>query len=895
MSNLEQKNWFPQTKFCAPHVGNDILIRQDLVQQLQHAIFVHSLTIISSPAGSGKTTLLATWQRQQEDSTQIAWIRFDKGDDDSMTFLSVLIASLRLVEPNFGSNLDTLLANLSDHEKQLNRLMGVIINHVISTIHNPFVLVLDDLHHITESTIHQALDYLLEHLPEAMSIVAATRYDPPLSLARMRAQGRLAELHLEALRFSVNESRSLLNKQLRLNLTNSDLSMLQNRTEGWIAGLRLLALSLERMVTPEERSTFIQHLAQTDRYIFDFLAEEVLHDQAPNMQQFLLETSILTELTPKLCDAVTGCGNAIQLLDDIYRRNLFLTTVNGARKSFEQSYRYHDLFIEFLQQRLKLERPWADIQALYHRAAKAAPTPAQAIYYYLAAELWDDAANVIESVGRDELTQSYVCIPAHWLESLPTDVYRGRPWLRLIVAMIEIHRGHMPKAFSELDELLSLFTEADDNLGLTYSLVAMIMAANGIRDLEKADQYTDQLLAKAVAPSLRVFGLGSKAWGAYFQQDWAKVGQFLQEAMEVPLASGDYSAFQAMAHMQNIEVLFSDIGTGPMENYCQQVLSRYPNEGGFIEEGTHIMLGSIYVLQGKLTEAEKSIFRALELENQLGGAAWSGLGIDVVLLMIAMSQADYIKIEQIVQTAFEAMNQSSIYQQYRHYYLYTWGRALWAQKKRDQFRKVHQQMMPLSSDYEMPEMTIARAVIGSLSDRHEKRYDEAERKLLEVAPLQEQVRFSMLIGHVRFELASLYLSLNQPRKALAQLRPALAEIDQRGMSGLILCEGPSMIPLLEFSLTHNLQADLIRPLLSFWSPNQPIQPLPIPQTGMSLTPREVEVLRLLRRGATNRSIAKTLAITERTVKAHMTSILSKLGATTRTEAVARIQEFSLKL
>jgi LuxR family maltose regulon positive regulatory protein len=394
---IEQPNWFPQTKFFAPTIGTDILVRPDLIKQLHQAITKYPFTLISAPAGSGKTTLVALRQ-QRTDDLYTAWLRLDEEDNDPITFFTGLISSLRQVEPDIGRNFGSLLTGLPNPGQQLRRLMGVLINDLIEAVSTPLVLILDDLHSLTEPIVLEALDYLLDHIPQHISVVATARYSSPLALARRRARGQLAELQLEALRFTSEDVNKLLNEQLQLNLSEIDLLTLQARTEGWVAALRLLALSLNRLESPTERSAFINHLIQTDRYIFDFLADEyifdfladeVLDDQEPKVRRFLLKTAILTDLTPTLCRAVTGHSDAAHILDEIYRRNLFLTIVSDQRQSLQQAYRYHDLFVDFLRHQLERELP-EEIPELHRKAAEAETRPGQVVHHYLAAQAWSE-------------------------------------------------------------------------------------------------------------------------------------------------------------------------------------------------------------------------------------------------------------------------------------------------------------------------------------------------------------------------------------------------------------------------------------------------------------------------------------------------------------------------
>jgi len=383
---VEPPVWLTQTKLIPPRLRDDYLPRPRLLALLAQVIPAHSLTLISAPAGYGKTTLLAGLPSTCPE-LPLAWLALGEEDNDFSHFCLGIIAALQRLAPALGSQTQALLLTPngqnggSNPVEQARRVMGALINNILAALPEPFILVLDDLHFITETVIYAALDYLLERLPPALHLVIASRYDPPLSLARLKARGQMAELRLADLRFTGEEAAAFLNDRLQLALTPAELDSLQARTEGWAAGLRLLAGSLIRMNQPGDRAAFIDRLARTDRYLFDFLAEEVLQRQEPVLRAFLLETSILAEFTPALCWAVTRREDAAALLEKLYHRNLFLVVVD---ELLTPVYRYHALFAEFLQQQLSREAP-ARRAELHRRAAQALTNPRQIISHYLAA------------------------------------------------------------------------------------------------------------------------------------------------------------------------------------------------------------------------------------------------------------------------------------------------------------------------------------------------------------------------------------------------------------------------------------------------------------------------------------------------------------------------------
>ncbi len=279
----------PQTRLLPPKIGDDILRRPLLLARLRQAVTDHPFTLISAPAGSGKTTLVAAWLHDQP-SLPVTWLRLAEEENELAGFFMALLAALRQLDPRFGTDWQDLVTTTPDLLGSEQRFIGVLVNEILASSLRPLALVLDDLHLIEDTAVLNALGYLLENLPPEMHVVATSRYDPPLALTRMRLQGRLAEIHLDELRFDESDTRTLLNDTLQLDLAAAELALLQTHTEGWIAGLRLLALSLNRRHSTLGRTAFLQNLAQSGRHLFSFLAEEVFKDQPPDIQRFLLAT-----------------------------------------------------------------------------------------------------------------------------------------------------------------------------------------------------------------------------------------------------------------------------------------------------------------------------------------------------------------------------------------------------------------------------------------------------------------------------------------------------------------------------------------------------------------------------------------------------------------------------
>ncbi len=337
-------------------------------------------------------------------------------------------------------------------------LITAIINQVGQSASRSVAMVIDDVHLISERSVHELLDYLLDHLPPNLHLVLACRHDPSISLARRRARGEVTDIRLQDLSFTEEETGSLVNQRLGLNLSDQEVGLLHSRTEGWAAGLRLLATSLSQ--SPANRSSLLQNGMQGSRRIFEFLAEEVLDQQAPELRRFLLETSILTSLRPNVCDSLTGRRDSIRVLEDLYCRNLYVVAADES----ETSYRYHDLFADFLRERLWRERP-EDWHALHERAARAETSPHNRLRHFLAAEAWESASAEIEAIGPEYARRGFVTTLQRWISELPAEVRLRLPRVLYLLGHAIWTQSEFSQAQPYLEQALEGFRRNGDLSG----------------------------------------------------------------------------------------------------------------------------------------------------------------------------------------------------------------------------------------------------------------------------------------------------------------------------------------------------------------------------------------------------------------------------------------------
>lgn len=428
------------TKFFAP-ISPHIPVPRPRLSTLLDAGFHRKLTLISAPAGFGKTTLLATWvQSLPKGSPHVAWLSLDAGDNDQVRFWTYVISAFHQLHPSVGTPPLALLH--ATPPPPIEVVLTTLLNE-LAQLSTKTVLVLDDYHLVETQPIHDAFTYLVEGLPLNVHLVIASRSDPapPLPLARLRGIGALSELHAEHLRFTLQESTAFLTEVMGLPLSTEQVVSLEARTEGWIVGLHLAALSMQGR---EDVSAFIDAFTGSHRYVIDYLVEEVLSRQPENVQEFLLRTSILDRLSAALCDAVRGRDDSQALLAHVERTNLFLVSLDDER----QWYRYHHLFAAVLRSHLQQQQPTI-IPELHHRASlwyERHELFDEAVTHALAVPDVEHAASLIEQYARFTNFPSQFQSLVSWLNRLPDALVKTHPTLCIMHSLVLMFTNQLEKA-----------------------------------------------------------------------------------------------------------------------------------------------------------------------------------------------------------------------------------------------------------------------------------------------------------------------------------------------------------------------------------------------------------------------------------------------------------------
>lgn len=885
-------DWLVRTKLLPPLPGNQIIARPRLHAAVENALFSRAVTLICAPAGYGKTTLASQWAR----TGRCAWLSLDEYDDEPDRFFQSILAALQRLAPACGANLAGGLPETLDRQSWVRLFVGNLVNAVLEVLPDPFVLALDDLHQVTQPLIYQGLDYLLQHRPPQMHLLITTRQEPPLALARLRAQGQLMELRLGNLRFTQAEADAFLNHAMQLNLDASDLAAMYGRSEGWPAGLRLLADALAETVQEAARAAWFDELRRADRLVFDYLAEEVLNRQPPDLRTFLLETSILAELTPGRCQAVTGRLEAGRWLEELFRRNLFLVQVGDIDPASpavvpQAAYRYHALFAKFLRQRLESEAP-GRVKELHARAAQAETVPERAIAHYLAAGLWQPAAIWIDEHGPDLLVSGRLSLLQRWIETIPQPERSAYPRLDWLLGVCSVQQGDHQAALPSLESAAQDFETAGDERGRGDALALLVSTAFLEGDLKRAAELIPQGLAHPLSPHAHIQLLMARSWIALLDGRFTPAAYDLDVALAVAESARAAEAYMVLSfYLKPMHAVLPD-GIEKIERFCRQAAAYLDDRPSPLRMALGELETFLHLWRGRLPEARQQGERTLRMLADQGGYVFLGADTAMYVAFALAGQRQVDAAQAVLQRAIDRAADLPLEQMGLPTFLYLQALFAWQAGCLFDGPARLARMEKLPADI-FPDHAVLRLLLSGLVALVERRYQPAEQALRQAVALQKREPVSRLTANAPVLLAYLLLETGRPAEALAAFSPLLAECQRNDCAGEIVKEGRTVIPLLRLAVARGVQAPYAGHLLSLLGETAGPEPISLPENGSVLTGREVEVLRLLAAGCSNRAIGERLVISQPTVKTHIAHLMQKLGVTSRTQVVARARELRL--
>ena len=884
------------TKLYIPPPRPGIVPRPRLVEQLNEGLAAgRKLALISASAGFGKTTLVSEWVaalttvpsleardsspeiRRGEMGVRVAWLSLDDGDNDPTRFLTYLIAALQTIAANIGAGVLSVLQ--SPQPPTTESILTALLNE-INTLPDHFVLVLDDYHVIDSKLVDNVLTFLLEHLPPQMHLVITTREDPHLPLARLRARGQLTELRAADLRFTPAEAAEFLNRVMGLNLSAGDIAALETRTEGWIAGLQLAALSMQGR---SDAASFIQAFTGSHRFVLDYLVEEVLQRQPEGIRSFLLKTAILNRLSGSVCDAVTGREDGKVMLETLERVNLFIIPLDDQR----QWYRYHPLFAEVLQARLLDEQP-DQVFSLHQRASEWYEhngSAADAIRHALAGKDFERAATLVELAvpkmrrNRQEATHTEL----GWLKALPDELVHFRPVLSVAYAYALFGDGELEAVETRLRDAERWLDTTTDTAGMVVvdeeefrrlpGMIALLRAAQALArgDMPEAVKNARRILDLAPEHAHLMLGgaasiLGLAAWAS---GDLEAACRMTADGMaNVRLAGYISSAIGGAIVLADIQIAQGRLHEA-MTTY-ERALQWAIIPGAPVLRGAadvYVGMSDLYREYNDLKTATQHLLTSQAL-GEHAGLSPNPYRWCAAMARIREAQGNLDEALDLLDQA-ERLYNSSFSPNVRP--IATRKIRVWVAQGRlgEAFRWAREFQLSVENElsylHEFDHITLARVLLACyLSDR-------AGRSILEVTGLLERLLIAAeerggkgsVIEILVLQAMAYHAQGNLPA-ALLPFQHALGLAEPEGYIRMFLDEGSSMMQLLGEAAVREIMPDYTGKLLSAFEAEKrksEDKPIPVPTLPEghrdgeplieSLSQRELKILQLIAQGLSN--------------------------------------------
>ncbi len=898
------------TKLHVPRRQRGLVARPRLSERLSRGA-ESALTLVSAPAGFGKTTLLTQWlAAAPAHGRSVAWLSLDQRDNDPALFWAYFAGALNTAVQEVGAS---ALPLLQPPQPPAEAGLATLLND-LDAIPGDVVLVLDDYHIIEARGVQDGMAFLLEHLPPQIHLVIASRADPALPLARLRGRGELVEIRAADLRFTPVEAAAYLNEVMGLVLSAPDVAALEGRTEGWIAALQLAALSMQGR---EDLTAFIAGFAGDDRYIVDFLAEEVLQRQPEHVQQFLLQTSILDRLSGRLCDAVTGQDGGQAKLAALERGNLFLVPLYDRRRW----YRYHQLFADVLQARLLDEQP-GELPGLHRRASawyEQNGEPSEAIRHALAAGDFERMADLVELAIPDMRRTRQETAVHGWLKALPEELVRVRPVLSVGLAGAMLAGGELEGVEARLRDAerwldtttgnrpgwpassADMVVVDDEEFRRLPAIIELYRAARALARGDAPGSVTHARRALELSPEEEHLGRAAAA-GLLGLAFWAsgdlEAGHSAYAECMAGLRRAGHIAdtFGCAIALADIRLAQGRLG-GALRTY-EQALQRAHEPGGPVLRGTadmYVGLSELHRERNDLPAATQNLLRSQELGEHLG-LPQNRYRWRVAMARIRQAEGDPGGALYLLNQA-ERLYVSDYFPNVRPVPALRARVLVALGELSEALGWAHEHGLSVEDDlsylHEFEHITLARVLLARYAaEPAENSIQEVTRLLERLLRAAEEGQRTGSVIEILVVRALAHQARDDIPAALASLQRAVTLAEPEGYVRIFADEGLPLVSLLRLAAKQGAAPGYVRRLLAAVSKTEDSTPA---AQGLiePLSARELDVLRLLGTDLDGPEIARELIVSLNTVRTHTRNIYAKLGVNNRRAAVRRARELGL--
>jgi len=874
----------PVTKFRSPRIRRDIVARPSLLDRLQKGIDSCPVTLICAPGGSGKTTLLTQFIQLAGPGATTLWISLDEDDNDRHQLFATLLKAVEPLQLAWETPPALLLRSAAGSESQCRAALAAFVNALCTAQARRIVLVLDDLHRLDRPDVFVLLESLVERLPDHVAMVLGSRFEPPLPLARWRAHGELAEFVPWDLQFTEDEAATFATSRFGSSPEPQTIRDVVRRTHGWAVGVSMVLQSRQR---PGDQRIGDHKGAggdQADRHLFAYFAQEIVADLPADVREFMLQSSILTELSPALCEAVTGRTDSQRILESLYRRNLFLTVLDENVPVL----RFHDLFREFLQNELEQHYP-AIVRTLHDRAGHAERALPRAITHLLKAERWDDAMNAIALHGEPMIATGDYTHIERWIDQIPREVRAADARMLYLRGTCAWIRWEWIQAKQELRPAVAGLTDPQHHAMRVRAMFLLVDALNSSGEGTQAWALLGEIAQLPLDDLARAQLALQRAWCVLPSGDPAGVARYMEEFLMY--AERDPATICPQT-ADRIHCLC--IGLPGIAACFERFFALSETVRGSSSAPWHLAVLPVgawaQLWRGRRAPVQKAIERGETLHQQFGSMRLVSERMQQFRALYLAASGQHEAAEKAMQMQINAlqMPQATAHRAvWLRAYQHALARFYWGEGNLTAFRDLAVTLLQPRVATEWPFLeTAIELVRGQLAILRED-WRAAGIALELSVQTHAKFRMPMSYGDPRISLAWMHHLQGNKQKAWTAFQPVLTEVLQQEAVGLLLLEPRrivnALLDLTPAEIRHSPEFESLTSRLALWNP---VAAEPAPAIGplANLSEREQEVLARVAAGASNKHIARDLALSLHTVKRHIANILDKLDCTSRGQA-----------
>ncbi len=870
------------TKFRVPRLRRDTVTRPALLTRLAQAAESCPVTLLCAPGGSGKSTLLAQFAHEclavSTGGPALLWIAIDDDDNDRHQFLATLLRAAEPLALVWDTPPESLLANAERSESQCRAALAAFVNALCTARSSRILIVLDDLHRIERADTYLLLESLIERLPDHVALLLGTRVEPPLPLARWRAHAELAEFVPWDLQLSEQDALALAAIRLGREPDPASIRHALRRTHGWAVGF---TMALQAQLSP---SLQMGNTDVGDRHLFAYLAQEVLADLPEDLRDFVLQSSVLAELSPALCAAVTGRGDSKHVLEALYRRNLFLTIADESVPVL----RFHDLFRDFLQS--ELERRYPDrVQRLHERAGRAEESLPRAIAHFLKAERWTEAMELIAASGEAMLASGDHPTLERWIDQLPEEARANDAQLSYLRGVCAWLRWDWSRAKRELKPAIAGLTAPQYAPLRIRAMFFDVDALSSAGESREAWDVLEQLASEPLDLVSQAQLALQRAWCVLPSGDAPRVREYMQEFVSLAEREPEAICPQTADRIHCICVGLPGIADVFERFFTMSELVRGTSAAPWQLAALPVGAWAQF-WRGRREPVVRILERGETLHHQFGTMRLVAERLMQFRSLYLAAAGQFDAAEALANSLINALmlpEATSHRAVWLRAYQHGLARIRWMAGRYDQFRELAPTLLAprVATEWEFLD-SATELVRGQLAFLRED-WDVARTALERAVRVHERFRMPMIYGDPRFMLAYLHLRLNDRARYWEHFAPVLREVLDQDAVGLLLLEPrpvvTHMLDAVPIEVRRTTQFDALLARLAVWSPTasetaKPAGPL------TALSERELEVLERVASGASNKHIARELTLSLHTVKRHIANILDKLDCASRGQA-----------